>query len=238
LAWSALLGAITAQPSNTNVLILGGVFRFDRNQEREADILGLAYLKRSNYRPQVASEIWVRMMGEADATALGRAQRSRRYDRTPFFATHPTELERATYLSNLAGPDIPGRTDNVDAYAAATRPLIRSLLDDQIKLNDFGGTEFLLAQLATNGWTSDLLYARGELYRMRGNPRDLINAADFYRQSTALDGRRPEVFRGLGLALMRSRVTDEGRTALAHYLAMKPDASDAPMIRMLIDQDQ
>jgi hypothetical protein len=238
MAWSALLGAITAQPSNTNILMLGGIFRFDRGQEREADILGLAYLRRSIYRPQVASEVWVRMMDEVDATSLGRAQRSRRYDRTAFFADHPTDADRAAYLRNLAGPEIPGRIDNADAYAAAMRAWIRPFLDDQIGLNDFGGTEFLLTQLAANGWTSDLLYARGELYRMRGNPRDLVNAADFYRQSIALDNGRAEAFHGLGLALMRSRSEEEGRGALARYLTLKPDAPDAPMIRMLINPAQ
>ena len=36
----------------------------------------------------------------------------------------------------------------------------------QIKLNDFGGTEYLLSQLASSGgWTGDLLFAKGELYR-------------------------------------------------------------------------
>jgi len=230
-AWSAVLGAIAAQPiGTTNLLILGGLFRFNRDQEREADILGLAYLRQSTYRPQV------RMMAEVDATSIGRAQRSQRYDRTPFFATHPTELERATYLGRLAGPDSPGREDNAQAYAAAMRPWVNSFLDDQIRLNDFGGTEFLLSQLAQNGWTADLLYARGELYRTRGNPRDLVNAADFYRQSIALDDQRPEAFRGLGLALMRAQSADEGREALARYLVLKPDAPDAPMIRMLVGQ--
>ncbi len=236
LAWSALIGAVTAQPSNTDLLVIGGLFRFNRDQEREADVLGLAYLTRSTYRPQGASEIWVRMMGEVDASALGRAQRSRRYDRAPFFATHPTELERATYLRSLAGPDIAGRADNAEAYAAAMRPWTRIFLEDQVRLNDFGGTEFVLAQSAGNRWTADLLFARGELYRMRGNPRDLVNAADFYRQSITQDDGRPEAFRGLGLALMRARSTEEGKAALRRYLELKPDAPDAPMIRALVDQ--
>jgi len=236
IAWASVLGAIAQVPTNLGLFTVGAYYRFNRDQEREADILGLAYLTRSAYRPQVASDVWARVMEETDASALGRAQRSRRYDRTPFFSTHPTSLERAAYLRSLAGPEIPSRNDSADAYAGTLRPWTNSFLDDQIKLNDFGGTEFLLAQLARNGWTADLLYARGELYRMRGNPRDLVNAADFYRQSIAMDDQRPEAFRGLGLALMRGQSADEGREALARYLALKPDATDAPMIRMLVGQ--
>jgi beta-barrel assembly-enhancing protease len=235
-AWLAVLGAIATVPTNLDLLLWGAYSSFTRDNEREADILGLAYLNRSVYRPLAASEIWVRMMDEADASALGRAQRSHRYDRVAFFASHPTDLERALYLRRLAGPEVPGRDDGAESYAAAMRPWFSIFLDDQIRLNDFGGAEYLLSQLAQNGWTADLLYARGELYRMRGNPRDLVNAADFYRQAIALDANRAEAFRGLGLALLRAQVAEEGRQALTRYLALKPDATDAPMIRMLAGQ--
>ena len=235
-AWIGLAAAILASPTNIDIITFGAQRRFSRDQEREADILGLGYLMRGTYRPQAASEVWTHQMNEVDATAIGRGQRIQRYDRTPFFASHPTNLERATYLRTLAGSDLPSRSDNAEGYAAALRPWFNQFLDDQIKLNDFGGTEHVLSDLATNGWTADLLFARGELYRSRGNPRDLVNAADFYRQSIALDATRPEAHRGLGLALLRAQAAEEGRQALARYLALKPDASDAPMIRMLAGQ--
>lgn len=101
--------------------------------------------------------------------------------------------------------DLPDRDDGAENYAAVMRPWLARFLDDQIKLNDFDGSEYLLAELAAGrSWTADLLYTRGELYRMRGHPRDLINAADFYRQSIALDGTKAKSFRGLGLALLRA----------------------------------
>jgi predicted Zn-dependent protease len=237
IAWATVLSALAAQPNYTNILTIGALYEFNRNQEREADVLGLAYLKRSRYRPQSAAQVWIRQMGEVDASAVGRAQRSQRYDRTPYFATHPTDLERAGYLTGLAGPEAADRITNAEAYAAAMGPWLAGFLDDQIRLNDFGGTEFLLAQMAdARGWTAELLHARGELYRSRGHPRDLVNAADFYRQAVALDPARADAHRGLGLALMRARNVEEGRAALTRYISMRPDASDAPMIRALIDQ--
>ena len=60
-------------------------------------------------------------------------------------------------------------------------------LDDQIKLNDFGGSEYLINTLAEDGWTVPLWQARGELFRTRGAPRDLVNAADFYANAIALE---------------------------------------------------
>lgn len=234
VAWTAVLGALANVPTSADIVMYGALARFSRDQEREADLLGLGYLSRSAYRPQAASALWDRAMDEADASALGRLQPSRRYERTAFFSSHPTDAERAGYLGQLAGPELDGRSDNAAAYAAAMRPWLPSFLEDQVRLNDFGGTEFILAELARDGWTADLLFARGELYRMRGNPRDLVNAADFYLQAVALDESRAESFRGLGLSLMRSGSTEEGRTALTRYLTLRPDAPDAPMIRALI----
>ena len=235
IQWLALLGAMTRTPVFLDLLI-GDLYRFSRDQERESDLLSLGYMHRSRYRPMAAAEMFDRLMDEADASALGRGLRTHRYDSLAFFDTHPTTLERASYMRMLAGSELPDRIDNEEAYAAAIRPWLAQFIEDQIKLNDFGGSEYLLAQLAHGHWTADLLYWRGELYRMRGNPRDLVNAAVFYRQSIQLDANRAEAFRGLGLSLMRGQAPEEGRQALARYLALKPDASDAPMIRMLAGQ--
>jgi predicted Zn-dependent protease len=235
-AWVSLVAATMNTQTNINIVTFSARRRFSRDQERQADILGLGYIRRGAYRPQVAAEVWNRRMNEVDATAAGRGLRIQRYERTPFFATHPTNLERATYLMTLAGADLPDRNDGAESYASVMRPWLAQFVDDQVKLNDFDGSEYLLGELANGHWTADLLYWRGELYRMRGNPRDLVNAADFYRQSIALDASRPEAHRGLGLALLRAQLVEEGRQALARYLTLKPDASDAPMIRMLAGQ--
>jgi hypothetical protein len=111
------------------------------------------------------------------------------------------------------------------------------LVDEQIKLNDFGGSDWLLRELAADGWTPDLLYARGELYRTRGRREDLQRAAVFYRQ--ALTGDAPvEAWRGLGLVLLRSGDAAAGQGALKTYLEGKADATDRAMIAMLAGQAQ
>jgi Flp pilus assembly protein TadD len=107
------------------------------------------------------------------------------------------------------------------------------MLDDQVKLNDYGATDFVLTKLAADGWTPDLLYARGELYRARGRPEDLAQAEGFYIRAVAAEGAPAEAWRGLGLAALRAGKEDEGRAALRTYLAKKPDAADRQMITML-----
>lgn len=232
MTWAGFMGGEAGR--TVHDVALTSIFSFTRAQEKEADLKSFAYLAASPYRPGASADIWERLMDEADATAAGRKQRSSRY-RLPFFETHPTELQRAKYLRELAKKDGDEGEDGAERYAKAMAKWRPEFLADQIKLNDFGGTEYLLGELARSGWTSDLLYARAELYRMRGHPRDLVAAADFYRAAIDKGSVSPETRRGLGLALMRSGSVAEGQRALRDYLAMKPDAADRELIAALLE---
>ncbi len=212
---------------------IGSTFAHTRDQERQADLLSMAYLRESGYDPHCFPDIWDRLMDEADATAHGRRQRSTRYDRVSFFADHPTDLERATSLRRLAvAINTPG-DDARARYDAALAGWRAQWLADQIKRNDFEGTDYMIGQLAGTEWSPELLFARGELYRARGNPRDLVEAVGFYRAAVTRDPTHAEAYRGLGLAQLRSH-DPTGAAALRTYLTMKPAADDAAMISTLI----
>lgn len=242
LAWAAMLGALAPSYDmlrtyrNLELTIIGSIFRFSRDHEREADRLGIGYLNTSALRPQAAAQVWERLMGEFQADALAKGLKKPRFDRIPFTATHPPEAERATTLALLARPDAAARDDGAARYREALAPWMPQLLDDQIKLNDFGASEYIIQALAEGGWTAPLWHARGELYRMRGAPRDLVNAAQFYGEAIALDPALAEAHRGLGLSLLKTAQPDPGREALRRYLALKPDAPDARLIGMMIPQ--
>lgn len=231
-AWAGVIGGRYAPSIQQGAA--QSIYAFSRAQETEADLLSARYIAAAGYDPRCFAAIWTRVMDEADETALGRRQRSARYDRVAFFSTHPTNFDRATYLRKAAADAPPGGDIGDAAFIEALRPWRATFLADQLKLNDFGGTEYLLGQLADRGWSEDLLFARAELYRTRGNPRDLVSAAGFYRQAIALDPRHAESFRGLGLATLRGGDATEGRAMLQRYLDLAPDASDAAMITTLL----
>ncbi|WP_439469263.1 M48 family metalloprotease [Blastomonas fulva] len=181
LAWAAVLGSLAPSYDlvrtyrNLEFSIYGNLYRYGRDQEREADRLAIAYLNNSALRPQAASQMWDNLMAEAEASARGRGLKKPKFDAI--------------------------------AFAAA---------------------------LAQGGWTAQLHHARGELYRMRGAPRDLVNAAQFYADAIALDPAHAEANRGLGLSLLKTGQAGAGQAALQRYLDLKPDASDARLIRMMI----
>lgn len=239
LSWTGVLtamsGSYQAQSSFNSVQmsIYGGLYRYQRDNEREADLLGLGYLNASTLRPQAAAQVWRNVMAEAEASASARGLKKPRFDAIAFTASHPPDAERAAYLGELAAPDAAARDDGAARYRQAMARWMPLFLDDQIKLNDFGASEHIITTLSADGWTAPLWLARGDLYRARGNPRDLVAAGVFYGNAAALDPTLPEAQRGLGLALLKTARPAEGRAALGRYLALRPDAPDAAMINML-----
>lgn len=242
LAWSALLASMSPSYQtqrayrDLQLSVYGGFFRFGRDQEREADLLGIGYLNESELRPQLASQVWQNLMGEIEASATTRGLRKPNFKAIAFTASHPPEGERAEYLEALADPTAHERDDGADRYRAAMANWLPVFLQDQIKLNDFGGSDYLIARLAEDGWTDDLWFARAELYRTRGNQRDLVNAIQFYRSALSLNPDLAEAHRGLGLSLMKTGEREAGKAALRTYLEIKPQADDAGMIRLMVPE--
>lgn len=214
--------------------VAGSIFSFNRDMEREADTQSIALLAKQGYDPTAASAIWEQLRAEQDATAAARNRKSKKDKNGGLFATHPPTDERMAYLKEQGQAAKVVTPDNREAaYRAALAGHVASFIDDQIKLNDFGGTEFLIAALATSGWTPELHYMRAELYRARGRPEDFGVAATSYRAAVAMPGAPVEAWRGLGLALLRSGEPAEGKAALSTYLEKHPAAGDRAMIAML-----
>lgn len=240
LSWAAVLAGAAgtygfgASFNNLQLSVYGSIFRFNRDQERDADRLGIGYLNAGTLRPQAASIVWQNQIAEAQASASARGLGKPKLDKIAFFATHPPEAERALTLAALALPGGATRDDGAARYASAMAPWLPLFLDDQIKLNDFGGSDYIINALGQNGWNAPLWLARGDLYRARGNPRDLISAAAFYANAIAIDPAFAEAHRGLGLALMKTGRATEGQDELRQYLKLKPGATDAAMISLLI----
>lgn len=217
------------------IAALGGYFQYSREMEAQADAESVPLLTKAGYDPARAAQIWQQVRDEADATAAARQTKSRKDKDRSIWATHPPSAERLAALTRLAAPH--GGTGEIagDRYRAAFADFWPMLIDDEIKRNDFGSTEFLLGNLAKGNWSANLLYARGELYRTRGRPEDLGAAIDFYRQAVATGTAPAEAYRGIGLAELRRGQPVEGKAALRQYLALRPDATDRQMLAAMAE---
>lgn len=214
--------------------LTSSIFKFSRDQEREADLESLKFASSAGYDVNQVSVIWEQLLDEDDATRLARGKKAKkRTSKAGMFATHPPSAERVTYLREEAAGYEAGSVGSAE-YQAAMKHWWPVFLDDQLKMNDFGGTDFLLtAMVKGNGSTPWLSYARAELLRYRGQEGDFDAALADYSDAISRGGDLPELWRGRGLVLRKLGRRAEAKSDFDEYLSRAPDAPDSAMISMI-----
>jgi predicted Zn-dependent protease len=224
----AVAGLGTASPL-ANLVLLASAFAYSREQEREADDIGLDLMARAGYAPIAAAEVWQQLITESKAST---AQRSRQL----FFATHPEPEQRMTAL-RAAGAKLEAKADERgrEAYLAALAGLRGRLIGDELALRQYGRSEVvfdrLLAQVPDDG---ALWYAKGEVYRLRAGAGDRERALAAYERALKTASAPPETYRSLMLVELKAGETGRAHAAFDEYLRRKPDAADADSLRMLL----
>jgi predicted Zn-dependent protease len=211
------------------------LFRYNRELEAEADAMGARLISDAGYDPIAMSQTWEQLIGELEMSAHYRAKR--RHRGYSLFATHPADESRMADLKIDADElRLPGKAydSGRERYLAAIGPIRQTLLDDQVKLNDPGASQYVLETLAEDGWNGLLRFYEGEVWRLRNRPGDQQRAAQSYSIAVAYPDAPPEAWRWHGLSLIKEGRQSEGKAALARYLSMTPNAVDAPFIRQMI----
>lgn len=208
---------------------------YNRTLESEADAMGLKLIAEAGLRPMAMSETWDQLIGELDASA--RYRRKKRERRINLFETHPSPDSRRKELRiSAAEITVPGRTydDGRARYLDAIDRIRPMLLDDQVKLNDPGASQYIVEKLAADGWNGLLRFHEAEVWRLRNRAGDDSRAAQGYAAAVGYADAPPEAWRWHGVMLQKAGRVAESRAAYARYLVMAPDAPDAPFIRQLI----
>ena len=209
---------------------LGSVLAFSRDNEREADEIGLTMMAKAGYDPREAVRIWEAL--EDERTAAGE---SRPF---VFFATHPPTDERLETLRVLAAKAGAGATAvERQRYLDATGSHRAEWLRDELQLREFKGSQVVLDHLrATGSHPGEVEYFQAELYRLRAEQGDAAKAVAAYEQALAAGEAPIEVHRGLGLVWMKTGERARAKRAFQQYLEARPDADDREMIRAYIEQ--
>jgi predicted Zn-dependent protease len=210
--------------------VMASQFSFSRDQEREADAIGLILMRRAGYDPRQASVVWSNLMAEASVHPGASASKT-----SPLFATHPASAERRETLARLAG-EAGGETFQAE-YLERVAPLQRELLDDEIKRAEFDESIVLLDRLVKRSpERADLLYYRAEAHRLRAQGDDVNLALTDLTAAAALPQPPAEVERARGFIYQARGDKAAAREAFGRYLLAKPDAGDAPMIQSYVQE--
>lgn len=212
-----------------NHMAVAGMFAFNRDQEREADDIGVRLMAKAGYTPIEASRVWEQMIAEQDAEGASRSGNL-------LFATHPEPEERlATLRQRGTELSAPGQTDGAARFRRQMREIRMTLFQDELRLRQFPRTLVLLERLSRDvPPDGDILFFYGEFYRLRDEQGDLLRARDAYEHSIATGDFPPQALRGLGFILRQQGERHHARDVLQRYLTLVSDAPDRALIQSYI----
>ena len=209
------------------------LFKYSREMEAEADAMGIKNMAAVGYAPMEMSNIWQQLIGEENASARYRGKHRRKGG---IFDTHPSSDARMADLkADAIELTVPGKAydDRRARFLATIGPIRPMLLDDQVKLNDPGASQYLIETLAQDGWNGLLRFYEGEVWRLRNRPGDGVRAEQSYAAAVAYPDAPADAWRWHGISLLKEGRPGEAKAAFARYLQMKPDAPDAAWVRQM-----
>lgn len=214
-----------------DLALVASMFAYSRDQEREADQVGLELMTKAGYAPMAAPEVWEHLIAESKA---GTATRSSGF----LFATHPEPEERLGTLRDMAAhADAKAADRGHDRYRAQLAGIRQRIVADELALRQYGRSEVVFNRLLARSPDDGLLwYAKGEVCRLRDGPDDAAQARSAYEKALATGGAPPETYRSIMMIEMKTGARERAQSAFDAYVKLKPDASDAEILRTLITQ--
>lgn len=210
-----------------DLIAIASLFAYSRDQEREADEMGVDLLVARGYAPSEAARVWQHIVAESEAAEVKRS-------RDFLLATHPAPEDRVTALTEHAGSKTAppaGWQTGADRFQQIIAPHRGWLLADEVRLRQPGPSLVLFDRLLkSNPQDGQILFAKGEVYRLRDKDGDLDQALSLYQEAAASPAAPAEAWRGIGLIRLKRGDKAGATEVFRRYLELKPDAEDRLLI--------
>lgn len=229
-AFATLLAGFGVYGLIGQLVLLGTAFAYSRDQERQADAIGVRLMKQADYDPREAPKVWANLLAEVAANKDRDAAQE-----SILFATHPSSEERRIALEREAALGNGGEV-GAERWRQILAPLRAGLLDDEVKRGRYDESLVLLDRLvAASPGDAELLACRGELHRLRNADGDAAAAlADL--DAAVRSPQAPAVaWRSLGRLHQAQQRPADARAAWQRYLEAAPAAVDAALIRQALE---
>ena len=213
----------------TQLLQVGIMAKHSRDNEREADEIGLDSLIKAGYDPDEAPKIWENILKEME---LGENKNP-----PAFFSSHPNPKERIKNLKEQTKKysDIK-RNHNKENLKNIISPHTKNWIKNEIRTNNkIEQTSFIFSNFFDNKEDSHLLkFYQGEIYRLKKEEKNNEKAIELYKESIEENDNFPDVYRELGLLLLKEEKKDEARKNLEKYVTLAPNAKDVEIVKSYI----
>jgi predicted Zn-dependent protease len=209
--------------------VLAGQFAYGREHEREADAIGVTLMKKAGYDAAEAAKVWENLR-------LEHRERPGGGSTSPLFASHPPADERMSALAELARTESGGAA-NEATWHEHVKPYVVEWLTEEVKRGQHEESLALFTRLAArSGHAAPYLWARGEVFRLRGAQGDHDLALADYLNAAAAGGEPPETHRGVGMIQRARGNAAEARASFKRYLEAAPQAPDAALIKSYLEE--
>lgn len=208
--------------------LAANLMAFSREHESRADRMGMRLMRHAGYDGREAAAVWDNLLEELKVT--GGKDAGKKGD---IFDTHPITAGRRDELLQLAGTA--GGDLGAERYRQAIAPFRLGWLRDEVKRGQYEESLVLFGRmLKKEPQDADVLFARGEVYRLRDDGGDTEKALADLARATRSARVAPEAFRSLGLVHQQRNDKPAALQAFQAYLDKSPQAADAELVRSYI----
>ena len=205
-----------------------------RNQEREADRIGLDYMVKAGYDPREGPIVFEHLLKE-----YGDRSRVANF----FYGSHPNNVERFETLSGLVktqyAKDVKEKRlmVNTEEFKRVTRAVVVATgrLDyEQSRFN----TAHAMFEKAVRSWQDDPVphYYLGKLALETGLGGGVDEALKRFADALKADEKYAPAYRDIGMAQYRKGDRAAAITNLERYLELDPEAEDRKTIEATIQE--
>ena len=213
----------------TQLLQVGIMAKHSRDNEREADEIGLDALIKAGYDPDEAPKVWENIIKEME---LGENKKP-----PAFLASHPNPKERIKNLQEQTkGYSKIERKKNKENLKKIIHPYLKKWIRNEIRVNNkIEQTEFVFSKVFNDTNNLYLLkFYQGEIYRLKKDEEKNKKAIKLYRDSIKENKDFPDAYRELGLLLLKENKNNEAKEKLKKYVDLAPNAKDVEIVKSYI----
>jgi len=212
--------------------LAANLMAFSREHESRADRMGMRLMRHAGYDGREAAVVWDNLLQELRITGGKDAGKS-----GDIFDTHPVTAGRRDELLQLAG--VAGGDLGAERYRKAIAPFRLGWLQDEVKRGQYEESLVLFDRmLKKDAQDAEVLYARGEVYRLRDEGGDADKALADLGQASRLAQAPAQAFRAMGLIHRQRGDRAAAAEAFQAYLARAPQAADAALLRGYLEELQ